>query len=325
MRAEAVATSGVGAVPAERLEPIACINCGAVVIESFCARCGQSRHDHSRSLRSYLAILFEHHLMLDSKTARTLFALVFRPGFLTNAYIDGHRMRYGPPVRTYILVSFAFFVALYLSGFALLQFHMNKMAPEQKVVGVKIGNDEPNEPSYFTSIELLRPPRVGQAFPEEAVKNVKIEGDGAEQITRVFDGLKLAFAHPKLLNAALDEWLPRLLFLLLPIAASLLAMLSRRRGLFFVDHLAFALHLQSFTFVLAILAIGVTVAFGELNLLPPALVAIALYTLVAYRKVYRSSWFGTVVKVSLIGLIYSTILSVGLVAIVSYGLWELPG
>ena len=59
-----------------------------------------------------------------------------------------------------------------------------------------------------------------------------------------------------LLNPVLDEWLPRMLIVTLPFTALLRALFGRKRGLYFVDHVAFALHLQAFARAGAIWAPG---------------------------------------------------------------------
>lgn len=311
---QAVAVTGSEIAAKERLEPIPCFNCGVTIAENFCPRCGQSRHDHSRSLRSYLGIVLEHHLMLDTKTMRTLFALLCRPGFLTNGYIEGHRARYGTPVKTYILVSFAFFLMLYFSGFALIQFHLYTAKGKN------------GDTDAYTYMQMLAPPQ-----PETEIAgliqnaHMDYKGEGAEYVQRMIDGFQLALQHPRMMNAALDEWMPRLLFLLLPFAALLLIIFSRRRGLYFVDHLAFSLHLQSFVFALATIAILVRLIDLGLPIGVIIIVATAIYMVLAYRRVYGSSWIGSVFKVCMIGFIYSIVLAIGFAGVFSIGLYTLPG
>ncbi|MCO4799896.1 MAG: DUF3667 domain-containing protein, partial [Colwelliaceae bacterium] len=43
---------------------------------------------------------------------RTLFPLIFKPGFLTNEYIAGRRVHYVPPLRLYLFISIIFFISL---------------------------------------------------------------------------------------------------------------------------------------------------------------------------------------------------------------------
>ncbi len=62
-------------------------------------------------LSHYLKELFNEFLAFDSKLVRTIPALLFKPGFLTNEYVAGRRRRYLLPWRLYALVAFlAFFI-----------------------------------------------------------------------------------------------------------------------------------------------------------------------------------------------------------------------
>ena len=62
------ATPSQAAAPATGHAPAAatrCLNCEAPVTGKFCAECGQSRDDHSRSVRGFVHEFVEHHLLLD--------------------------------------------------------------------------------------------------------------------------------------------------------------------------------------------------------------------------------------------------------------------
>ncbi len=123
---------------------------------------------------------------------------------------------------------------------------------------------------------------------------------------RIFDGLQRLAADPAALNGPLTTWIPRVLFLLLPIYAFLLKIfyIRQHRKFFYVDHLIFSLTIHTFGFVLLMLAAGAaqflsgtTVAFGSL------LIG-AVYTLIATRNFYRQNWFWTVVKFVFVSFFY---------------------
>lgn len=57
----------------------------------------------------YLKELLHEAIALDSKIIRTVPALLFRPGFLTNEYLAGRRSRYLTPSRLYLLVAIVVF------------------------------------------------------------------------------------------------------------------------------------------------------------------------------------------------------------------------
>lgn len=340
----------VAAVPVAAPLPAVCPNCRTPFAARFCAECGQSREDHSRSLRSFLHELLEHHLLLDSKTLRTAHALVLRPGELTRAYIEGRRARYVSPIRLYLFMSFAFFLALYASGLAVFQVtgkvdipkvafrlddvdaavaaqqDMDARIADAIARGKAAANAADSTGSARTDIEFFRPVQDG-ALEFSAETKARLARDiarGSEREQRISNGMLQALQHPRMLNAVLDEWVPKLFVLLLPVVALLLAPFGFRRGLFYVDHLAFALHGQAFCFLLATVAIGARRWLPELPIGWIFSTIILVWTLLAYRHVYHSSWIGTVLKVGVIGSAYAVMLFVTLLVALVYGVSELP-
>ena len=72
--------------------PAHCANCGALLADRYCGRCGQDSHV-SLSLGHFLHEFVEGLFHVDSKFWRTLRALLTRPGLITEQYLDGKRAR----------------------------------------------------------------------------------------------------------------------------------------------------------------------------------------------------------------------------------------
>ncbi len=119
-----------------------------------------------------------------------------------------------------------------------------------------------------------------------------------------------------LLRASIGK-IPTVMFLLLPVFALLLKGLYARRGWYFAEHIVFGLHTHAFAFVaftgvaLAVWAAPKPVAKMATLVL---LAAIPLYFLVAMKRVYGQRWGKTLLKASLLGLAYGTVLTFGLIA-----------
>jgi hypothetical protein len=89
--------------------------------DAFCPRCGQKDIDLERPILELLREVLEETFEVDGRAARTLRALLLRPGELTFEYLQGHRRRYTPPVRLYLIVSVSFFLlATWLASRGLL-------------------------------------------------------------------------------------------------------------------------------------------------------------------------------------------------------------
>jgi hypothetical protein len=120
--------------------------------------------------------------------------------------------------------------------------------------------------------------------------------------------LKKLETDPAALNEPMTTWIPRILFVLLPLFAALLALFYRaqRKDYLFVDHLVFSLTMHSFAFVLLIVAatLAQVMAAGWVAML--AWGALSLYFLLSLKYFYRQSWFKTAFKFVCISFVYAT-------------------
>lgn len=183
---------------------------------------------------------------LDGRAARTIRTLLLKPGILTCDFLAGHRKRYTPPFRLYLVISLLFFVvATWLAGHGLFL--------EQ---GQRLETDAPGQARF------------------------------------------------------LSEFLPRLMFVLLPVFAVLLKLAWMRRLYF--DHLIFAVH----THCAAYVVLGLMLPFEQAGSLKLALIVqlplfayLLVYFVMSVRRVYVSGWFVSGLKSFLILFGYSIVLS----------------
>ncbi len=89
-----------------------CQNCGEPLLGEHCYSCGQPTQGLVRHFSSIFGDFFDSVLGLDSRILRTIGPLLFRPGYLSEEYFAGRRVRYVSPVRLFVFLSlFAFFAA----------------------------------------------------------------------------------------------------------------------------------------------------------------------------------------------------------------------
>jgi Protein of unknown function (DUF3667) len=97
--------------PKKELAPLThCENCGTELRGHYCSNCGQAAIDYRRSFRHVIVDVLDSFLNWDSKFVRTIGLLLWRPGWLTNQFVDGRRVRFLHPLRLYLLVSIVFFL-----------------------------------------------------------------------------------------------------------------------------------------------------------------------------------------------------------------------
>jgi len=97
--------------PKEELAPLThCENCGTELRGHYCSNCGQAAIDYRRSFRHVIVDVLDSFLNWDSKFIRSIGLLLWRPGWLTNQFLEGRRVRFLHPLRLYLLVSIVFFL-----------------------------------------------------------------------------------------------------------------------------------------------------------------------------------------------------------------------
>ena len=101
----------------------------------YCSNCGQAAVSYHRSFRHVVVDVLDSFLNWDSKFIRSLGLLLWRPGWLTNQFLEGKRVRFVHPLRLYLLVSIAFFLCARLIPVSdTRSIKREDMTPEQRAV-----------------------------------------------------------------------------------------------------------------------------------------------------------------------------------------------
>ncbi len=110
-----------------------CLNCQSELSGPFCSNCGQRAIvGNHRSFRYLMSTVFTEITSLDSRLLLSLRKLLFVPGALTRAYIDGQRKRYISAIGIFLMANLIFFLAPSLSDFSLVlgdQYNMQPYSP----------------------------------------------------------------------------------------------------------------------------------------------------------------------------------------------------
>ena len=113
-------------------------------------------------------------------------------------------------------------------------------------------------------------------------------------------------------------YVPTVLFLILPVFALLLKLVYVRRGWFYSEHLVFGLHTHAVAFV--VFSLIALLALVDAEWIDPVVLVltltIPLYFLLAMKRVYRQGWIKTLVKATLLGVIYNVVLISGVVGVI---------
>ena len=247
---------------AEQAPQEACTNCGTGLVGEYCFRCGQKRlpPDHL-SMRHFVheAVVhvgdFEH-----TKIFRTLRALLFRPGLLTNEYIAARRVDWITPLKAFVTV-FAISFFLY---------------------------------SAFKPVAVYD---VTTLFTIDASGTIRKGMERLAERRQVsFDALVAA------INAKWRTYVSLSQFIYPPLFAGVLMAFYARQRRYFVEHLVFSTHYQTFALAAIVLAWPLYLLTGLAMSPGAAVLAIFMtalmigYLIVAVRNVYRQSWLVSSVK-----------------------------
>lgn len=303
-----------------------CPNCGDERSGRFCAACGQSDRSYIRGLGSVTWELCRESFEVDGRLIRTLKLLLFKPGRLTTEFSVNRRARYMSPVRLYLFASFLFVLVLSLAM-------PDSFSESDLVMSGDDGGEEEVEVSSRRSLSAndiaafkatLGPGRGRKlddilARPHGNVGRavlVALAGgaspDGPNPLMRMFRASTVDLLHdPEVFVQRVIGNLPIAMFFLLPFLALALALCYFRKKRFFVEHLVFGMHNQTFTFLCLAAALltpeGPVARWFRLFFIA----APQVYYLVALRRYYGDGWIRTLVKGFAVWWLYGVFLLPG--------------
>lgn len=119
-----------------------CPSCAAPIGSAYCAACGQRAPRVSDfTLKSFANELWTEVSGSDSRLWQTVLGL-FRPGVLTNAYLQYRWRRYLPPLRLYLMMSALFFLLAWGAYFEMQAQGMRSAPAELKALFADPGTAE---------------------------------------------------------------------------------------------------------------------------------------------------------------------------------------
>jgi len=288
-----------------------CKNCGGIYEDSFnyCPYCSQERKD-KLTLGNLFSNTINNYLSVDSRIFRSIFPLIFKPGFLPKRYIEGKRLYYMHPAQLYLFVSvifffiFSFSISNYqkesdevlsnlfkkldsrnfkrvnASGEVLYRFDKKKLdllivckAPREKLLGQLGMNEKTNWPDKFVYSQLLK----------------FYLNQGAGILKVFYSTISVA------------------LFVLIPLFTLLLKFLFFRSGKFSYQ-LVFSFYFYSFLFILlsTILLISYIVNIPSWVYIFTGML-IVVYLIISIKQFFNKSNFVSIFKTLLLLLLYCSI------------------
>jgi hypothetical protein len=322
--------------PAPALPP-RCLNCDAELRGDYCSACGQRAQDPDPTLRELLSEAWDAFVSVDGKLLSSLKLLLTRPGELTVEHLRGRRARYMPPLKLYLICSLAYFL-------------ISSLTPATGPAVVRISLDDPRSATGTSGADTSRR-RAPSARRDSAARAIlarhgvsvmgaldsttRAAADSLELLEearkipvprwvqqRLARGAQHVIRDNKNFSNDIAAQVPRMMFVMMPVFALLLALAYRSRRRRYPLHLIVSLHLHAFFFaVLALDALGVTVpwSLAKVVLKPVAVLWILAYVPTALRRVYGGRWRYAVLRTVLLCAEYSIVGALGF-AVLALGL-----
>lgn len=237
-----------------------CANCSADVRDAYCSECGQRAAPPPTDVRGFGRYLVSTTLGLESRLLRTLRGLMFRPGFLTKSWLDGHRVRYTDPLQIYLLAAGAFF--LVHAYRPLVQFDVATRSADSRLGGASAQG----------------------GLSAATLERLIADGTTLEVFAERFD-------------AWVSGYMPVLLVAIIAVFTGVVWTLNVRSGRPFAAHAIFALHWSAFYLLTRGFRRLLPLEGGWETGTDAALILISgAYLAVAFRIVYGGGWIASAAK-----------------------------
>ena len=306
-----------------------CPNCQTNFAGNYCPHCGQPVKDYDQPVSFIFYNFLGDFFAFDSRFLRTFKYLLFKPGFLSYEFFNGRRIRYAPPMRIFIFVSFILFLLLQIyterglkkisdgSGDRKTMFEhpdstniiVQNLSKETHLDSI----GQTGKENYKINLNLNIFSKTGnlkemlESISSQLESEIKKSSD-PETITQLSKLLNI-FRSPEQVMSRILKYLSWSFFLLLPIFALILKLFFPGRKQFYMRHLIFSIHFHSFLFILFTFLTLLYYIFNRsisyVNFI--IILFIILYMIFGLRRFYGQSYFKTAIKTLGITLIYNII------------------
>lgn len=302
-----------------------CLNCGAQPLhDRYCHHCGQENVEPRQTLWHLVVHFFNDVTHFDGKFFSTLKYLLFKPGFLSDEYVRGRRIKYLDPIRMYLFIS-AVFLFVFLA--VVHPPHRVSLKKDREIIhatdSMRIAEMEDNSNGMFEdyagkSVFILNVPyayRHGEKYYDSVQQSLpEKERDGwfAHYMAKRQIGMYEVYDEEpyNFLPAVIERFLhsfAKIFFIALPFFAFFLWLLyiRSRKKYYYVAHAIFSLHYFSvglmFTLLLLpFIYLDLRYNSSDYPLYPFMVLALyigmIIYLYIAMKRFYAQGWFKTLIK-----------------------------
>ena len=305
---------------------VTCRNCQAHFDGNYCPVCGQGIKELDRPF-GFIVINFVGDMFaFDTRFLRTIKDLTLKPGYLTEQFFEGKRIRYATPTRLFILSSFILFFLLQVYSNRILTTVLDAPVTSGNVQvndsvsvvlpGLMFTEDKPAPDSVaidFSGINLNLDAFVNKSNIREGLLEISnqmeaelSEETDPEERAKLMEQIRL-IRTPEQAIVKILKYMSWAFFLLLPLFALILKLFYFRQHHFYIRHLIFSIHLHTFLFFIYIILISLLLLFEKVNpyIILAFLLTIPVYFITALKKFYGQNIFKVILKFAGISMLYN--------------------
>ncbi len=337
-------------------QSLTCFSCHAEMMGLYCLSCGQKNDNFRRSLFGLGWEAFTSLFAFENRIWRTWFFLFTRPGKVAREYCDGRRTHWTSPVRIYIFMSIVLFGFLSLSGRQFISIEaelvkiesaaqtQSEIAPAYNFnTGVNFFEREKDIKSRAATLDetILREKInsfLGGGFdldisedgtvvttddPQQSLPDDTFTvTDGTGQTLSinqdaVSERIVQLIKNPARVNAALNKWLPRIIFFMIPFSMLIGAIFIRGKNALLYDHIVHAAYIHGVTFFLLLIGIILSGFIPGKILAQVIFIGLMIYLPLSLKSMFGRGWFKTIFASFSVAFLYLLLITSLVTAVVA--------
>jgi hypothetical protein len=289
-------------------ETVCCKNCTHNFIGKFCPQCGQSKKEFDRPLKFFLVDFAGNLFAFDTRLWQSIKHILFCPGRMETNFIKGKRIRYMPPFRMYVFVSFFFFLTLswatgksisknksdrqFLNGEAIADSIYNDI--REKYPEISFSQQRFSNHIHFTTNDTIKITEVTTA-PAYLPQHPKI----SEKMEHIIE-------NPKMYMDRFFKYASWSLFLLMPFYGFLLWLNFWKSKQNYIGHFLLSVNQHIFIFVILMIILLIDLALPSKSIHPEKylLYLFPVYAITGALRLYERHWLKTGIRLLVLICIY---------------------
>lgn len=292
---------------------VCCKNCSHHYNGNFCPRCGQSAKDFDKPLRFFFVDFAGNIFAFDTRLWQSLKDILFCPGKMEANYISGKRIRYMPPFRLYVFVSFIFFLVLSWST----RNNISKNRSELQILAGKaiadsvlreVGAKHPEVNRALNSCKGSDGEIQALATPADSSNVAADSLSGFSNRAPSYSAGKMnhVIENPEMYVSRFFKHASWSLFLLMPFYGFLLWLNFRKSKRYYISHFLLSINHHVLVFSILLLVLVVGMLFPSKNIYPEnyLLYLFPVYAWVGAVRLYQRHWLKTGIRLFVVIFCY---------------------